>query len=93
MIHTLFVSPETTFEGLKKDFRKKLMTGGAIVRLLEGLEGEDLRIICERFLPESKRHSLAAMVLEQVALNKKLPFDLKTTLLKTDLPEVKEALS
>lgn len=66
MIHTLFVSATTEPEALQKEFRKKLMTGGAIIRLEKGLSDDDLKLIAERFSPLVQPYNLAALVLEEV---------------------------
>lgn len=67
MIHTIYVSAQSEPEELRKLFRKKLMTGGAVVRLVPGLRGEDLEAITKSFLPGAERHNLNSMVLSEVA--------------------------
>ena len=92
MIHTLFVTPETEPEALRKLSRKKLMTGGAVVRLAPELGKEALHAIWAKFQPEAERFSLAAQVLTELAKHPELDEALNRNLRATNLPEVLRVL-
>lgn len=92
MIHTLLVSPETEPAELKKEMRKKLMTGGAVIRLAPELSTQELEMICEKFKPEAERFSLAAEVLVQAAKHTALGETKRLELRELNLPELSRAL-
>ena len=92
MIHTLYVSATTEPEALQKEFRKKLMTGGAVVRLNEGLTETELTSIAERFFADAKRYNLSALVLEEISKVRSLPEALASQLERTNIPEILKAL-
>ena len=92
MIHTILVAGDVEPATLKKEFRKRLMTGGAVVRLCEGATENDARCLFEKFEAEAKRYNLAALVLEEVARMKGLPSELKVSLLSLEIPEVSRHL-
>ncbi len=92
MIHTLYVSAETEPAELKKQMRKKLMTGGAVVRLGDELSADELGQIFNRFSPVAERHSVAAEVLVQLAGKETLAPELRESLAALGIPEVNRAL-
>ena len=67
MIHRIYVTEESSFAELKKLFRKKLMTGGAVFRLDPALSPESLSQIVDQFYPHAVPNNVAAMVLREVA--------------------------
>jgi hypothetical protein len=67
MIHTVFVDAGTEPENLKKEIRKKLMTGGAVIRIRNGLTEAEQRAIFRQFSSEALPNSIAAQVLVQLA--------------------------
>lgn len=67
MIHTICVDEATELKSLKKEFRKCLMTGGAVVRLKPDLSTEQISQMIEMFSPGAEPHSLQCMVLEEIA--------------------------
>ena len=67
MIHTICVDDSTEIKALKKEFRKCLMTGGAVVRLKNDLSTEQIAKMIEVFSPGAEPHSLQCMVLEEIA--------------------------
>lgn len=72
MIHTLVVRPGMSAEELRKEFRKRLMTGGAVVRLPQRLTSEEQQLLVEEFLPIAIPHSAAAEVMRQLAAHSDL---------------------
>lgn len=92
MIHTILVAGDVEPATLKKEFRKRLMTGGAVVRLRAGLTEGDVRSLFEKFVSEAKRYNLGALILEEIAKMKELPTDLKSSLLSLKIPEVSRHL-
>lgn len=76
MIHKIFVDPETELSALKKLYRKRLMTGGAVIRLEEGLAENELKQLFDRFKLGAEENNLQTEVLEQIALHPKCSTDL-----------------
>ena len=68
------------------------MTGGAVLRLEEGLSVESLRKIVEVFSFDVERHGVQATVLAEVAKHQDLPKDLSQKLHSLGLPEVETVL-
>jgi len=93
MIHTILVSPETEHDELKKLMRKKLMTGGAVIRLSSELSNEQLEEICRKFSPLAERFSLAAEVLIQVAKHRALDSSTREELRTIGLPELSRTIA
>ena len=94
MIHTIVVTPETDPEEYRKQFRKKLMTGGAVVRLPVDLAEEGCRRIFEKFEPLAEAHGIAAEVIRQLARHPHTPREilarmqeLKLKLVTTELEQ------
>ncbi|MFN8389499.1 MAG: hypothetical protein U0136_04335 [Bdellovibrionota bacterium] len=92
MIHTVFVDTETALPELRKEVRKKLMTGGAVIRLRPGLSGEDRRRLFNSFLPNARPNSIAAQVLVQLAEAPDAEQALLAELTEVKLKEVSDAL-
>ncbi|MCB0344828.1 MAG: hypothetical protein KDD66_06915 [Bdellovibrionales bacterium] len=67
MIHKIFVNQETDPAALKKLYRKKLMTGGAVIRLESGIELPQLCELYEKFCESASQTNLQTEVLEQIA--------------------------
>jgi len=93
MIHKIYVSSETELGELKKNVRKKLMTGGAVLRIEESAPEAELSSIFERFSPAAERNNLAAEILVQLAGHPALSGELRARLGGVALPEVRCALS
>lgn len=89
MIHTIYVDADTEVAALKKLFRKKLMTGGAVLRLADGLTSEQFWSIFERFAPEAASHNLCSMVLRELLESPHSPADLKERLKSLGLENLK----
>jgi hypothetical protein len=89
MIHTIEVDSTSTVSELKKVFRKKLMTGGAVVRLRPGLSSEELESIMQTFGPNAEPHSLQEMVLVELAKAGQLTDSAKSKLLELPLPAIR----
>lgn len=92
MIHTIIVDSTTKPDELRKLFRKKLMTGGAVVRLAPGLSPEQIGEIGREFLPGVVENNLNAMVLAELAKYPDLPENLAQELEKTELGSITRAL-
>ena len=67
MIHTITIQVDTELTALKKDVRKKLMTGGAVVRLADSLSTEEIGILAERYIAEYQPNAISEMVLCEIA--------------------------
>ncbi|MCB0324271.1 MAG: hypothetical protein KDD69_11895 [Bdellovibrionales bacterium] len=93
MIHTLVIDGQSDPNGLLKEFRKKLMTGGAVVRLPDTLSAAELERVVERFTPEAAPHNLHSMVLVEVAKHASLTEALRSKLADLSLPNVQRALA
>ncbi len=89
MIHTIYVNADTEVATLKKVFRKKLMTGGAVIRLAEGLDGSGCWKIFERFAPEAVSHNLCSMVVRALYESPQTPADLQERLESLGLRNLK----
>lgn len=92
MIHLLEITPDIDLVELRKQFRKRLMTGGAVVRLAPGLSPEQRRRIFERFCADAAGDNVESMVLVQLALEEGLADDLIDDLAKLSLQPVARAL-
>lgn len=66
MIHTIFIDENSEINGLKKEFRKKLMTGGAVIRLKPGLSEEQKNLVRNNFMPHAEPNNIAEMVLKEL---------------------------
>lgn len=88
MIHTLPITSDTEPEAYTKLFRKKLMTGGAVVALADGLSDQECRAIGEKFIPKAVPHSIAAEVCRALALYPSTPPDTLDALRQLELPLV-----
>ena len=80
MIHTVYVKPEMTVAELRKLVRKKLMTGGAVIRLADELTGEDCERIYSEFSPNAEPFGLASEVLAELSKHPSLPETLRHSL-------------
>ena len=67
MIHRVCLEKGSELGALKKLFRKKLMTGGAVFELAEGLGEEGQLELIERFSGEAREYNLAGLALETIA--------------------------
>ena len=68
------------------------MTGGAVIRLAEGLSGVQLSQVYELFAPEAKAHNVHSMVLCELALCSSTPLSVLDSLEKLCLADVRYAL-
>lgn len=93
MIHRIEVTSETDPAELKKLFRKKLMTGGAVIRLAQDVAAEDLRVIFTRFSPGAAPENLNSLVLAEIARAPQTDADLRRELSALALPNVQRALA
>lgn len=93
MIHTLYVSPGLTCDELRRQARKLLMTGGAVLRLTEGLSQKDQRELVNEFeSAAAERGGLALEVLCQLAAYPQLDASVGETLQALQLPQLARAL-
>ncbi len=92
MIHTIVIDAETELEPLKKLFRKKLMTGGAVFRLASELTDAELETIYSRFSSPQTQHDVSSMVLEELAGYKNTPEALLEKLSALKISPVNRAL-
>jgi hypothetical protein len=67
MIHKFEIDDTVTFEELKREFRKKLMTGGAVVRLRSGLTPEQCERIRAEFEPHCNNFGIADEVIRELS--------------------------
>ena len=93
MIHVVEVDAEISPDELRKIFRKKLMTGGAVLRLRDGLGANDLEKIYARFVDEALENNLAGLVLAELARAAVLPTALRENLTACGLQIVRQALA
>jgi hypothetical protein len=91
MIHRILVGPDTRVDELKKLVRKRLMTGGAVLRIAEDVTAGDLRAIVAEFAPGAESHGVQAAVLAEAARHPALPLELAALLRALGLPEVERA--
>lgn len=80
MIHRVEVDEETAPEELKKLFRKRLMTGGAVIRLRSGINFTGQEKLLARYLPLVQPNNIGSLVLRELAKERPLS------------PKVEEAL-
>lgn len=66
MIHTVYINSQSEYNAVKKEFRKCLMTGGAVIRISENLSIEELHSIRNTFLPLVEPHNVASMIIDEV---------------------------
>lgn len=92
MIHAITVTPDTALEDLRKLYRKKLMTGGAVLRLAPDLCADDLELMFERFSTDAGPNNLQTEVLEQIARHEACGPWLAEKLSSLNLPRVSDAL-
>lgn len=104
MISTIEITPESDPAQLRKVMRKKLMTGGAVIRIAPGLAAADLEAIFNRFSAPPvenetdaggdsggagpARHSASALVLKELAAEPDLDTTLRDRLMALENPEV-----
>ena len=93
MIHKILINEKTDLKELKKLFRKKLMTGGAVIRLEEGLNESQLISIYETFSIETEPNNVQSMVLRELAKESALPRQIRTKLLSEKDPKVRSEAS
>ncbi len=94
MINILEIKADSTPASLLKEFRKKLMTGGATVKLNEHLSPEEVSGLYRLFaegLVESA-HGLSALVLAEIAKHGQLSSDIRASLVGSNEPEILDAL-
>lgn len=92
MIHTIDITKESTPLEVKKVFRKRLMTGGAVVRLSQGLDAETLESLTDAFLLEATEHNVQGAVLREIASAQALPQSVRKRLFQAQLAVVDRAL-
>lgn len=88
MIHVLEIDENSEPVAVKKAFRKKLMTGGGVVRLKAGLSEDQLAHLVEVFSAGVVANGVQAMVLREVAKVSNLSSELRGRLQSLDLKEV-----
>jgi len=93
VIHVVEIDAEISPDELRKQFRKKLMTGGAVLRLREGLSTQDLEKLYANFVDEALENNLAGLVLAELARAEQLPNKLRESLTSSGLSIVRRALS
>ena len=93
MIHTVEVDTEISPSTLQKEFRKKLMTGGAILKVKSDLSAEDRLALFHRYLELAGRNNLASLVLIELARAAELSGELSALLAASDVPGVSQALA
>lgn len=91
MIHILEITSESNPDELRKLFRKKLMTGGGVIRIAPGVTAEQEALIFDRFVADAAGHNLSASVLEQLATQVH-SLELLFKLCDTEIPQVVSAL-
>lgn len=94
MINALDIKADSTPDSLLKGFRKKLMTGGATVKLAEGLSPDEVIKLYGRFsegLVEGE-HGLRALVLAEIAKHEQIPSAIRSRIVESNEPEVIDAL-
>ena len=92
MIHKVEVGPATEVLEFKKQLRKKLMTGGAVTVIQEGLSESEIEVIYERFRPLAENHNACMTVLIALASAKLLPPTIKRKLEELGSSFIDEAL-
>lgn len=90
MIHTVYVDANTDVNALKKVFRKKLMTGGAVIRLADGLNEEQMWQIFHQFAADAVSHNVCSMVLRELAESPQTPPELLERLHAMGLQNLKK---
>ena len=93
MIHTIYVDSDTELAELKKLFRKKLMTGGAVVRISSDVGHADLETIVGKFSNNVQRYSLQSLVLTEVAKRCSPEEELASKLTSLAIPEINRVLA
>ena len=91
MIHTIFVQTDTTVAALKKEARKRLMTGGVVVRLEETLSADDCEKIYAEFGPGAESFGLAAQVLLELWRHPSASDSLRASLSELPIEEIRRA--
>lgn len=91
MIHKILVEKSTDVDGLKKLVRKKLMTGGAVVRISAATSLEDLHSIVDVFAAGAEPNGVQDEVLAEVLRHPAATPELQERLLSFGLPAVMRA--
>ena len=75
MIHTIEIDGSAELEPLRKEFRKKLMTGGGVIRIRAGLVASELQLLCDRFIAssEDRAQGVRALVGQELLRQENLP--------------------
>lgn len=92
MIHKVLVGRDTTPQELKKTFRKKLMTGGAVLELEPGLTEAELLDLLQRFQIDAAPFGLQSEVLSLIASQIQLTPELESTFFGFGLENVTRAV-
>lgn len=92
MIHKVLVGRDVTPQELKKAFRKKLMTGGAVLELEPGLTEAELLELLKRFQIEAAPFGLQSEVLSLIVSQIRLTPELEIALLGLGLENVTRAV-
>jgi hypothetical protein len=92
MIHTVIVDRLATPASLKKEFRKKLMTGGAVLSLSSELSEDDILELVTRFSADAHSNNLSELCLLEIAkLATELPL-VRSALENLNSPKIQQAL-
>ena len=93
MIHRVEITPELSVAELKKVFRKRLMTGGAVVRLAESVQPEHYSELIARFGDGAVENGVQSLVLVELAECDALSEEQQLALAKLGLKNVSRSLS
>jgi hypothetical protein len=92
MIHEIEIDRESEPVSLKKLFRKKLMTGGAVFRLKPSLSDSEIAALFTLFSGEAQPHNMCSMVLVELAKSGRLNSEQFESLQKLGLANVERQL-
>jgi hypothetical protein len=99
MIHTLSLDADLDLDALKKEFRKKLMTGGAVIRIPADISEPEIERIflkVEEKIGDSapKKNSIVEEVLKELAKHPSTSESvIRRIALYEDLPSIKRELA
>lgn len=92
MIHKVFIDSTSTPESLRKEGRKKAMTGGVVVRIPSEVGADELEEIISVFEPVAEENNLAVEVLRQAAAHPCLSIQGRAKLLASPIQSVRAVL-
>lgn len=90
-IHTIYVTPDTDLAALKKEARKRLMTGGVVIRLAAALNGDECERIRGVFAPHAEPFNLATQVMLELLKHPSLSEASRAAISSMPLDEVQAA--